>query len=195
MSEYIYVPKVNDVYTQGAVVFSRDGIGEYKTGYISDNSYNLKLGLYRKNGNIMFVYASTSAVNDIEIQVTIPSSEIVFTINNIDSVFEGGYYTETPYTIEPTSSNVTIYNTLGDVLDAMNYPPTPGTDSGVVVTAIASPVETPSTTEGVIVHAIAKLLDPNQQGGTSTTGGGHGTFDETSDPIPIPILPDSRSTR
>lgn len=190
MSEYIYVPKVDDVYTQGVVVFSRDGIGDYKTGYISDNSYNLKLGLYRKNGNLMFVYASNSSVDNIEIQVSIPSSEIVFTLDRIDKVFEGGYYTETPYSVEPSESNVIIYNTLGDVLDAMNYPPTPGTDSGVVVTAIASPVETPPTTEGVIVHAIAKLLDPNQQGGTSTTGGGHGTFDETSDPIPIPLLPD-----
>lgn len=190
MSEYIYVPKVDDVYTQGTVVFSREDIGDYKTGYMSDNSYNLKLGLYRKNGNIMFVYASTSAVNDIEIQVTIPSSEIVFTLDRIDKVFEGGYYIEIPYTVEPTESNVTIYNTLGDVLDAMGYPPTPGSDSGVVVTVIASPVETPPITEGVIVHAIAKLLDPNQQGGTSKPGGGHGTFDETSDEIPIPLMPD-----
>lgn len=190
MPEYIYVPKVDDVYTQGVVVFSRDGIGDYKTGYISDNSYNLKLGLYRKNGNLMFVYASNLVVSNTEIQVTIPSSEIVFTLDKIDKVFEGGYYTETPYTVEPSESNVTIYNTLGDVLDAMGYPPTPGTDSGVVVTVIASPVETPPTTEGVIVHAIAKLLDPNQQGGTSKSGGGHGTFDETSDEIPIPLLPD-----
>lgn len=190
MSEYIYVPKVNDVYTQGVVVFSRDEIGDYKTGYISDNTYNLKLGLYRKNGNLMFVYASNLAASNIEIQFTIPSSEIVFTINSIDKVFEGGYYTEISYTVEPTESNVTIYNTLGDVLDVMAYPPTPDSDSGVVVTVIGSPIETPPITEGVIVYVIGRLLDPNQQGGTSTTGGGHGTFDETSDQIPIPTLPD-----
>lgn len=42
---------------------------------------------------------------------------------------------------------------------------------------------------GVHVSFNPVLLDPNAQGGTSTTGGGDGTFDETSDAIPIPSLP------
>lgn len=42
---------------------------------------------------------------------------------------------------------------------------------------------------GVYVQFNPALLDPNAQGGTSTTGGGDGTFDETSDAIPVPDLP------
>lgn len=42
---------------------------------------------------------------------------------------------------------------------------------------------------GVHVTFTPVLKDTNAQGGTSTEGGGDGTFDETSDAIPIPTLP------
>ncbi len=189
MADYIYVPKVSDVYTEGAVVFSRDGIGEYKTGYVANNSYSIRLGLYQLNNNLHFVYVADSSINDIDISVVIPTSETVVEITEIGNQFEGGYYTSKMYTVVPSVSNITIFDTLGDVLEAMAYPLPPSADSGVVITAIASPVDTPPITEGVIVYAIAKLLDPNQQAGTSNTGGGKGTFDESSDPIPVPELP------
>lgn len=189
MADYMYVPKVTDVYTQGTVVFSRDGIGDYKTGYVADSSYSIRLGLYKSNTNLHFVYVSNEPVSDIEISVVIPSSESVIDITEIDNVFEGGYYVSQMYTVVPSTSNLTVFNTLGDVLDAMAYPIPPSGDSGVVVTALASPIDIPPTAEGVIVHAIASLLDPNKQGGTSTPGGGQGTFDESSDSIPVPELP------
>lgn len=190
MADYMYVPKVTDVYTEGAVVFSRDGIGDYKTGYNSEISYSIRLGLYQQNNNLHFVYVADSSISDIDISVVIPSSETVVEITEIGNQFEGGYYTSRMYTVVPSVSNITIFDTLGDVLEAMAYPLPPSADSGVVITAIASPVDTPPITGGVIVHAIAKLLDPNQQAGTSTTGGGQGTFDDTSDIIPISPLPD-----
>lgn len=59
-------------------------------------------------------------------------------------------------------------------------------NSGVHVTF--NPVYIPSF-PGVHVQFNPALLDPNAQGGTSETGGGDGTFDETSDAIPVPTLP------
>ena len=189
MPDYMYVPKVTDTYIQGTVVMSREGIGEYKTGYISNSEYEIRLGLYKRGSNLYFVYASNSAINDIEIELTIPSSEVVFTLDSITNSFSTGYYVETPYTIGFDSTSVTVFNSLNEVLDAMAYPAPPSGDSGVVITAVAAPIDTPPTQVGVIVYATARLLDPNQQGGTSETGGGHGTFDDTSDPIPYPLLP------
>lgn len=189
MADYMYVPKVSDVYTEGAVVFSRDGIGDYKTGYVADSSYSIRLGLYQSNSNLHFVYVANEPVSDIEISVVIPSSESVIDITEIGNVFEGGYYASRMYTVVPSMSNLTVFNTLGDVLDVMAYPIPPEPGSGVVVTVIASPIDVPPSDEGVVVHVIGTLLDPNQQGGTSVTGGGQGTFDETSDPIPVPELP------
>lgn len=189
MSNYMYVPRVTDTYTQGNVVMSRDGIGDYKTGYISTNEYEIRLGLYKRGSNLYFVYASNSVINDIEIELTIPSSEVVFTLNSIPYSFTTGFYVEAPYTIVPDSTAVTVFNSLNEVLDVMSYPSPPSSDSGVVVTAIAAPVDTPPTQVGVIVYGVGRLLDPNQQGGTSIPGGGQGTFDDTSDPIPYPLLP------
>lgn len=189
MADYMYVPKVTDVYTEGAVVFSRDGIGDYKTGYNAEVSYAIRLGLYQQNNNLHFVYVADNSISDIDISVVIPTSETVIEITEIGNQFEGGYYASEMYTVVPSASNITIFDTLGDVLEAMAYPLPPSIDSGVVVTIIASPVDTPPVYEGVIVHIIGRLLDPNKQGGTSQSGGGQGTFDETSDPIPIPELP------
>lgn len=189
MPDYMYIPKVIDTYTQGTVVMSRDGIGDYKTGYIADSQYEIRLGLYKRGTNLYFVYASNSAINDIEIELIIPSSEVVFTLNSVTNSFTTGYYVETPYTIIPDSTAVTVFNSLNEVLDAMSYPAPPGSDSGVVVTIIGAPVDTPPTQVGVEVYITGRLLDPNQQGGTSDIGGGHGTFDDTSDPIPYPLLP------
>lgn len=62
----------------------------------------------------------------------------------------------------------------------------PYVNPGVHVTF--NPVYIPSF-PGVHVQFNPALLDPNAQGGTSDTGGGDGTFDETSDAIPVPTLP------
>lgn len=189
MADYMYVPKVDDVYTEGTVVFSRDGIGDYKTGYVADNSYSLKLALYQSDNNLHFVYVSNIAINDIDISVVIPSSETVISISKVDSIYEGGYFADSAYTVVPSETELTVFRTLGDALESMAYPITPEPGSGVVVTVVASPIDIPPSDEGVVVHVIGTLLDPNQQGGTSVPGGGQGTFDETSNPIPVPELP------
>lgn len=189
MSDYLYVPKCADVYTEGRVIFNRDGVGDYKVGYIAGTAYSIKVGLYQRNSNLYFVFVAPSLISDINIQVVIPSSETVINVTAISTTFESGYYGEENYTVIPSVSAVTIFSNRNDVLEAMSYYAPPSGDSGVVITAMASPIDTPITSEGVIVTAVARLLDPNQQGGTSAPGGGQGTFDETSDVIPAPPLP------
>lgn len=191
MSNYVYVPRVAteaDVYTNGLVIISKDGIGDYRIGYVAERSYDIRVGLYSENNNLYFVVASNGAINDIEIFLVNPASTTLFTIRAISTVYESGVYAVDSYTIVPTSTSCTVYNNLSDTLSAM-INPYPSPTSGVVVTVMASPNYTPPTTEGVIVHVVARLLDPNQQGGTSNPGGGTGTFDNTSDDIPTPPLP------
>lgn len=74
------------------------------------------------------------------------------------------------------------------------------TDSETAVRAMLNTVQNPGvhvqfhpvyipSFPGVHVQFNPVLSDSNAQGGTSTIGGGDGTFDETSDAIPIPSLP------
>lgn len=191
MSDYVYVPKVEDessVFTNGLAIISRDGIGDYKIGYVADNPIGITVGLYQSNNNLYFVVTTGRVVNDAIIYLVNPYSTTLFEINSISTPYEDGYYAEDSYTIVPTSTACTVFNSLTETLQAM-VDPTPSPTSGVVVTVKASPNYTPPTTDGVVVTIIGRLLDPNQQGGTSTTGGGQGTFDDTSDVVPIPPMP------
>lgn len=194
MPDFMYVPKVADTYTEGAVVMSRDGIGDYKIGYTSSGTYQIRLALYSSDTNLYFLFASDEAVTDVEITLTIPSSEIIFYVTSITEQFNYGFCAIESYTIVPSSTSVTVWSTRQEALDAVSFDAPPSPTSGVVVTVSASPIDVPPSTSGVIVYAIGTLLDPNQQGGTSEPGGGHGTFDDTSDEIPIPPLPSISAT-
>lgn len=191
MSDYVYVPKVADessVFTNGLTIISRDGIGDYKIGYVADNPIGITVGLYQTNSNLYFVVTAGRVVNDAIVYLVNPYSTTLFEINSISTPYESGYYAEDSYTIVPTNTACTVFNSLTEALQAM-VEPVPSPTSGVVVTVKASPNYTPPTTDGVIVTVIGRILDPNQQGGTSTTGGGQGTFDNTSDVVPIPPMP------
>lgn len=191
MSDYVYVPKVVDegaVYTNGIIIMSKDDIGDYRIGYVSNTQYNIKAGLYTVNDNIYIVFTSSSIVTDFDLYFVGPNSSTLFNINVINSQYEGGYYAEENYTIIPTYTATTIFDSRSDFLES-TITPMPGPDSGVVVTAIATPNGSPVISSGVVVTAIARMLDPNDQGGTSDTGGGTGTYDETSDVIPVSSIP------
>lgn len=191
MADYIYVPKVTNVFTEGEAVFSYPNTGDTKAGYVSNTANSIKLGCYRGSSGTVFVFAANHLISDAGISLASPYGVTLFTVNSISIPFEGGYYAEKAFSVATgiATMNITVYNSLGALLEAFGNVAPPSPTSGVVVTVIASPVETPPVTEGVIVYAIARLLDPNTQGGTSAPGGGQGTFDETSDPIPIPALP------
>lgn len=191
MTDYSYVPKVQseaDVFTQGLVICTKEGIGDYKIAYVSDNTYDVRVGLYQSGITLYFVFVTNSSVSDLNIYLVSPVSTTLFDVSRVILKYESGYYAEEQYTIVPDNTSCTVFNTRNEVLSAMVVPE-PSPTSGVVVTVNASPTYTPPTTEGVIVNVIARLADPNQQGGTSTTGGGTGTFDDSSDNISIPELP------
>lgn len=190
MPEYINISKVleNDFMTYGSDVFSVPSIGIYKAGYESEQSYNIRLAVYQENGVTGFIFATIAPISDINIGMYNPYGTRIGHIVSIENSFDYGYYSEIFYTTNNMSFYCDVYQSKAGALSAVSYLPTPSPESGVVVTAMASPSYTPSM-EGVIVTAIARLSDPNNQGGTSDTGGGQGTFDETSDVIPVSPLP------
>lgn len=200
MSDYLQVPKASNnnnesYYYFGSTVFSREGIGNWKIAYTASGQYNVRVGVYRADGNWNFVVVSDSSISpsDIDIRIVSPtfvSSLVITSITNPCGSGLGGYFNVGTYTADGMTSNLHVFTSLSDVLNAIAFSPSPVPGSGVVVTVNASPNYTPPSTNGVIVTVIGRLLDPNDQGGTSITGGGQGTFDDTSDPIPIPPMPD-----
>lgn len=184
MSDYIQLPNVNGSWLQrGEFLFYVNGMG-WKIGYDADIDYNVRCGVYY-NGNYNFVFCSTSAINAISIKLISPAGTESAGLSSVSFP-----YSEITYSpISTPIFDITVFDNITDCYEAIKFPDIPGLQSGVVVTAIASPSYTPPSIEGVIVTAIARLSDPNQQGGTSGTGGGQGTFDDTSDTIPVSPLP------
>ena len=61
---------------------------------------------------------------------------------------------------------------------------------GAVVSVTAQPTHEPEpSTDGVVVRVVAQLLDQNDQAGISDENTGDGTFDFSSDPVPIENIP------
>ncbi len=198
MPDYLYIPKcVQSIYTEGAVLYdkyvSSGGTKlNYKIGYQTTDSYGIKIGCFKNSSEeTVWVVGCTSRVTHISIRLVSSSDVSLFEISSIVQQYERGYYATKVYNVLPLAGSiyVEVYSSLQDVLDAFGGAVPPGPMDGVVVVATAYPVTTPPTSNGVSVYAIAKLADPNTQGGTSTTGGGQGTFDDSSDPNPIPSLP------
>lgn len=201
MSDYIYVNRTigntNEIFYQdGSTAFTREGIGAWSVAYKYDEVVTIRMGVYRTGSLYGFVFVSPSSISGVDIRMVSPTFVTVGTVQNINvAIGDGymGYYNTFAFTTDAPIFNYTVFTSQSDCLHALAYGETPEPGSGVVVTINAIPIVDPPVIDGVIVHAIARLLDPNQQGGTSTIGGGQGTFDETSDPIPVPALPEISS--
>lgn len=193
MSDYLQVPPsygntLFDFYENGVNICEYAGIGHISVAYNSGTNYNIRVGVYY-DANYYFVFVSDTVINNIDIRLVGGAPSTVASCSNLMNQNSRGYYAIVSYTPTNPSFNVTVYSSLNDVLEAIGFPATPSVDSGVVVTINASLNYTPPSTNGVIVTVIGRLLDSNQQGGTSVSGGGQGTFDNTSDVVPIPPLP------
>ena len=195
MPDYLYVPKVTNVLAEGVALFNRPSSGNYKVGYISDSIYTIKVGSYKDRYNLdKWVFACTERITTgFSLQCVTPIGTVIFDLDGIYNAYEDGYYNEVSYTVNSIFEigviNVNQFTTLQETLDAFGNEAPPGPESGIVVVVNAAPTYIPPEEEGVVVYVIAKLQDPNNQGGTSTEGGGTGTFDDTSYPIPVPSLP------
>lgn len=210
MADYLNVPKAanyiddddtapnEQFYSKGVTLFDYDNYNHYKIAYASPNSYNIRVGVVRNSPeHYTFVLVSPlQPVANVDIRLVSPYITMVGRVENILNKIPDGY--EGYFNIIQFSKDRMTFHYLNIFSDvdtcakalSVGEEPQPG-ESGVVVTGIGTPL-TPSD-NGVIVTCIGKLLDPNQQGGTAEPGGGTGTFDDTSDPIPIPSLPDISS--
>lgn len=205
MADFLYVPKCSDVYTQGIILYDKyltagQIMLPYKLGYTSNEDYAVKVGVYRRNGREVWVFGSRELVTSAGISLVSSANVVLFSVQDISSAYESGYYTQYEYATQvaldpnPVYIHVTVFDSLQEVLDAFGDSPAPGPGTGVVVTAIAAPSTDPPSTNGVIVTAVARISDPNVQGGISGTGGGQGTFDDTSYPVPPPSAPPISAT-
>lgn len=204
MPAYIDIPSISggqyatsvDYFREGTTLFRVDS-DAYNIGYTSDTPYSLRVGFwangaggdYPKN----YVIVSRYEIQDVDIRLISPAMTVIARITSITthSSEYNCYYATFQYTNYYMSFNTTRFDSLDSLLESLSSdtPSPPSPESGVVVTVIGSPNYTPPSTNGVIVTVTGRMLDPNQQGGTSVPGGGQGTFDNTSDVVPIPPLP------
>ena len=171
-----------NVWTDGTKVVTGTTNGRYSLASRTD--YTSYVAVVSPGTFLIYIYGeqnlrvSVAAKNDNEDAV------ILDNLNITDWLHEGdiSYYVyNTGDTF--TDSDITVFSSVSDALNAIINPIA---NPGVHVTF--SPVYIEHN-PGVHVQFNPVLLDPNSQGGTSTTGGGDGTFDDTSDNIPIPELP------
>lgn len=203
MSDYSYVPHLPSataLYEEGGIAVSRTYIGDYKVGYTSGDMSDVQIRYCFVNtpGDFRIALLTNTIAVDFIVRLCGPTGTVLETsrsdVNFTSNPAANGYDAYIPLGFDYDSGEMTtagsVYSSGWEAFQAMKFDDTPATDSGVVVTALASPLDTPVSTDGVIVTAIARLLDPNDQGGTSDEGGGQGTFDETSDVVPIEPLPE-----
>lgn len=201
MPAYDYVPKCYDaagVFDSGKIVLTKLDVGNYRIGYRANSEAQIRYTTVWNSENTDFYICILA--NDVSeyfrVYLVGPTGTVLDTAQNDYMVYHesaGGWSQNLTFGFDYNSVTMDIstdlYSAGYEAIDAMSFPATPSEQSGVVVTAIASPVDVPVSTDGVIVTAIARLLDPNDQGGTSNPGGGQGTYDESSDVIPLPALP------
>ena len=196
MADYLNVPKVADVFTDGNILFDKYQVGNYRVGYVGSNNDVVRVGCYKDSNNqSVWVFGSPNQISSIDIQCVSPAGVKIFGASSLASQYEGGYYAIARYNVFPLAGvvHVNVFLSLQEVLDAFNYETPSATGVTVVIKAVQSVTPIPSTT-GLVVVATARLGDPNTQGGTSETGGGQGTFDDTSWPVPIPSIPTISAT-
>ncbi len=172
-----------NMYSDGTKVVTGSTNGRYSV--VSRTDYTSYMALISTGTIMIYVYGAynlkigiTSKQDDAD-AVTRLSTEIT----NWTTAGDISYYLyDTTDTF--TSADITIFSTLEEAIDVIANPIyNPG------VHVQFNPVFMPHY-DGVNVFFSPVLVDPNAQGGISTIGGGDGTFDETSDAIPVPNLPD-----
>ena len=199
LKDFVYVPRVNGYNGGGEQIIVYDNYNPYRVAYQSENEYAIRAGVYRIGyGQFQIEIVSDTVISSgIDIYLQSPYLTVVASRTSItDPLPNGlsGYHTfftlvkdRMSTSIKGQSNGVKWWDSLTDLYEALAFGDIPSPGSGVIVTVNASPL-TPSTS-GVVVYVTGRLLDPNEQGGTSVTGGGQGTFNDMSYPVPIPTLP------
>lgn len=200
MSAYSYVPKCesNDaIFIGGEIAIALSYVGAYRIGYVATSEVQIRYNFdYNPNTGFAINLLTNSVSDYFRVMLYGPANTQLgycpndyFIPDPADNGYMGSISLGFEYDFSMMTLSTDLYSSGNDALQAMKFDDPPPITSGVVVTANASPMYVPPTTDGVIVTAIARLLDPNSQGGTSNPGGGQGTFDGSSDVIPLPSLP------
>lgn len=179
----------------------------YRCAYRSDSLYTIRVGVYRNFDRYNFVFVAENAINPIDIRLVFNNANdetiVVKTLDRIDTSFANGYRNGFAVAPDDPVINITVFSSLNECLEAIGFDGGGGDgEADIIVTISASSnpednvvlVDIGGTVDGatsITVKIDGEYIsnDTNAQGGTSTIGGGDGTFDETSDAIPIPSLP------
>lgn len=193
--------KVNDFNVGGAQIIVYDNYNPYRVAYQSDDDFSIRAGVYHVGSEtFQFVFASPAPIPYVDIYLQSPYLSIENELHSITTPIPNGtgYYAVMDFrrdrmstSIKNQSSGVKWFASLETTLQALEFSdePEPTPQSGVVVTAIATPIQEPESSQGVVVWCNAKLLNPYGLGGDSEPGGGDGQFVNPTDPIPLPALP------
>lgn len=184
MSEYIAIPERNliaAVVDATGLVIQNNGIRQWCIAADNDTVVGFSVG--------KSIVVSTLTENSAIGWTVSTSQDInIVSLNNQynDTVWYAELFVNYTNNIE-FYAKFPSYNSFEEGMNAIYEVPTP-TNTGVTVTVEAINNREP-TTDGVTVEVTAVIGDSNDQGGTSTEGGGDGAFDDTSDAIPVPELP------
>lgn len=176
------------LWNDGVLVFTI-GSEIYKMGY-SGASNTLYGAFYQTSSGIGVVVTKTGdptcGVYLVKSNGTISQSVKVFDFTN-DYYGGGVYFVFESYEL---SGNIVtdyeIFDTAYLALQAARG----AINTGVVVSVTARPTQEPEPSiDGVVVRVIGRLLDQNDQAGIADENTGDGTFDFTSDSVPIENIP------
>lgn len=201
MADYAVVPYSNytdaaNLYTDGVkvVLYTTSNVryavaqrvstnADIRTAFFRELNSSTVVQIISYKGNLTgSVYQTSLNNNQASITNTIVAPQSFGYYDVLECYFSQLYFT---YNERFNTIDLTLFSNQIEALNAIWA--TPVVNPGVHVQF--NPVYIPSF-PGVHVHFAPALIDPNAQGGTSGTGGGDGTFDETSDAIPIPGLPE-----
>lgn len=195
----------------GVTLYSVQGVYNttYRCAYYASSLYNIRVGVYRNFDRYNFVFVSETAINPVDIRLVYNNVNdeaiVVQSIDRIDTSFETGFRNGFAVSPDAPIINITVFSSLNECLEAIGYGGGGGggsSDADIIITVgdgssadygtiLIDVGGTADSASSIIVNIDGKYTssDTNVQGGTSVSGGGDGTFDETSDDIPIPSLP------
>lgn len=193
----------------GITLYSVQGVYNtaYRCAYYANSLYNIRAGVYRNFDRYNFVFVAENAINPIDIRLVFNNANdetiVVKTLDRIDTSFANGYRNGFAVAPDDPVINITVFSSLNECLEAIGFDGGGGggeADIIVTISASSNPednvvlVDIGGTADGatlITVKIDGEYIsnDTNAQGGTSEMGGGTGTFDDTSDVIPIPPLP------
>lgn len=189
MADYVVVPKASGdtnviMYAEGTQIGYCDSY-PMRVSYYADMNYNIKCGVYGNSSQYMILWVPDTTAIGVKAKCLENNGSNIIALSEIaGQMITDGMSSNVIMGSHSFSFDITVFDTRDECYEALTAIPV--VNPGVHVTF--SPVYIPSFS-GVHVQFNPVLSDSNAQGGTSVLGGGDGTFDETSDAIPVPSLP------